>query len=391
MIKLPYITLSILEIRKITIIAKFDYFVHLPTLQVTMIKSVIIGHGSFIPPRVIKNDFFLNKEFYDESGQKIERPQEEIIQKFQDITEIAERRYATDDLMNSDMATIAAKKAIENAGIDKETLDYIMVGHNFGDIDPVQRQIDLMPSVSSKVKNKLNIQNSKCRPYDMNFGCPGWVEGMILADQLITSGFAKRILVIGSDNLSRAVDPHDRNSMIFADGAAAVVLEGKELNEPVGILGYETLCTNIEEIDYICTGKSLNPNYIGSNVNVRMKGRKVYEYALKNVPAAIKETLDKVGFHIKDVAKILLHQANAKMDYAIIERLYKLYDMEATHEVAPMTISYLGNTSVATVPTMYDLIKNGKMEGHSINSGDLIVFASVGASMVINAVVYREP
>ena len=123
-----------------------------------------------------------------------------------------------------------------------------------------------------------------------------------------------------------------------------------------------------------------------------MAGRKIYEYVLTNVPPAIKETIDAAGIGIDDVEKILIHQANAKMDYAIIPRLYKLYGKtEYDHNITPMIIQEMGNTSVASIPTMYDLITKGKMQGHSMKKGDYIVMCSVGAGMNINAFVYKMP
>ena len=86
---------------------------------------------------------------------------------------------------------------------------------------------------------------------------------------------------------------------------------------------------------------------------------------------------------------VFIHQANEKMDEAIIKRFYRLYDLKAPDDVMPMTIDKLGNSSVATVPTLYDLVRNGKLEGHSISKGDIVMFASVGAGMNINAIVYR--
>jgi 3-oxoacyl-[acyl-carrier-protein] synthase-3 len=122
---------------------------------------------------------------------------------------------------------------------------------------------------------------------------------------------------------------------------------------------------------------------------MKMFGRKLYQYALETVPGAIKACLDKSGMHLNKVDKILIHQANGKMDDAIIERLYKLYDMEVLENVMPMTISWLGNSSVATVPTLLDLILKGEFEPNEIKEGDNIIFASVGAGMNINAVLYR--
>lgn len=357
-----------------------------------MLNTIITGSGHFLPERIIKNDFFLEYDFFGEDGQKIEKPIEETIAKFQEITEIEERRYADDRMYTSDLAAIAAKKALEEAGIDKEELDYVIVANNYGDIDPVYRQVDSMPSIATRVKNKLGIKNNHCRPYEMLFGCPGWIEGMILAHHLFLSGTAKKALVIGADTLSRAVDPHDRTAMIFSDGAGAVVLEAVESDKKEGIISYDTLCDSLDEMDYLTNDESLKSDYEGSKVNIKMRGRKVYEYALRKVPALIKRTIDKSGLDISDINKILLHQANAKMDHAMVQRLFRLYNIkEIPEDIAPMTVQKFGNSSVATVPTMYDLISKNKLGNHKFHPGDHLVFGSVGAGMNINAVVYKIP
>ncbi len=357
--------------------------------NINMINSVITGSGHYLPNRIVTNDDFVNHEFFDDNGNRLEKSGEEITRKFEEITEIRERRYVEDNLLNSDIATEAAKIAIEKAGIDPEELDYVICAHNFGDIDAVARQIDIMPSMSAKVKHKLGIKNLKCKPYDMTFGCPGWIESLILAHQFIQAKIAKKILVIGSDTLSRAVDPHDRTAMIFADGAGAVVLEAKEAEVQYGIINHATLSYNGDEMNYLVNGTSLNPDYVGSIKNINMKGRKVYEFVLKNVPPAIKQLLDDSDLTITDINKILLHQANAKMDHAMIERLYKLYGIEIPENVDPMTVQFLGNTSVATVPTMFNLIKENNLAPHQFHANDKIIMASVGASMNINAVIYQ--
>ena len=119
-----------------------------------------------------------------------------------------------------------------------------------------------------------------------------------------------------------------------------------------------------------------------------MHGRKIYEFALKNVPLAMKAALRKVD--VKDVKKILIHQANEKMDEAIINRFYKLFNKEMPDGIMPMSIHKLGNSSVATVPTLYNLILNNQIENHEIKQGDIIILASVGAGMNINAIVYKQ-
>ncbi len=125
---------------------------------------------------------------------------------------------------------------------------------------------------------------------------------------------------------------------------------------------------------------------------MKMDGRKLYQYALTNVPDVVKTSLEEAGVDFDDIHKVLIHQANAKMDHAILERLGKLYGInEVSKDIMPMTISWLGNTSVATVPTLLDLILRDEMDGHQINKGDTIVLATVGAGMNINSVVYTVP
>ena len=354
-----------------------------------MLNSVIIGSGSYIPEKVIDSSYFMSAKFYDEKGEPINKPNEEIIQKFVDITEIKERRYVNDDENNSDIAYRASEIAIQDAGIDRENIDYIICATNFGEIG-VNGKSNLMPSMSARIKNKLGIKNRKCVNYDMIFGCPGWVEAMILADTLIKANKAKTILVVGSETPSRALDPHDRNRMIFADGAAAVVLKATEEN--TGIIACSTLCDNGEETFFLDMAPSLNKEHNQERLYVRMAGRKTYEYVLNNVPPALKDIIEEAGIGIEDVQKILIHQANAKMDYAVISRLYKLFGIkEYDHNIAPMTIQYLGNTFIASIPTMYDLIIKGKMEGHHFKKGDHILMCSVGAGMSINAFIYKLP
>ena len=123
-----------------------------------------------------------------------------------------------------------------------------------------------------------------------------------------------------------------------------------------------------------------------------MNGRRLYQYAMEFVPETIKAGLDKLNLHIKDIEKVLLHQANGKMDDAIIKRLYKLYNIKKVPEdVMPMTISWLGNSSVATVPTLFDLLIRGELDTKLPEKDDLLVFASVGAGMSINSIVYKMP
>jgi len=138
-------------------------------------------------------------------------------------------------------------------------------------------------------------------------------------------------------------------------------------------------------------GKSFKQDEVtGENLYLKMNGKRLYQYALDTVPQAIKACLDKSKTHIEDISKVLIHQANGKMDDAILKRLYALYNItEMPHNVMPMSISWLGNSSVATLPTLLDLILKDNLKTHTINPGDILVFASVGAGMNINAVTYK--
>ena len=355
------------------------------------IYSVIKGTGSYIPEKVVKNEDFLNNTFYENYDKPItERDTAEVIQKFYEITGIKERRYVTDGLGNSDIATIAAQRAIETSNIDPETLDYIILGHNYGEAKN-GTNVDIVPSIAARVKNKLKIKNPWCVAYDLPFGCPGWVQGLIQADYYIKSGDVKRILVIGSEILSTFMDPYDRDSMIFADGAGAVVLEATESQQPIGIISHVTRTDAGDATFYIYDNHSLNSQKADEyKFTIKMYGRKVYEYALTNVPAVAKMAIDKANLNITDIKKVLIHQANEKMDDAIISRLLKLYGIRQVPEnLMPMTIGWLGNSSVATIPTMLDLILKNNFPPHSISKGDHIVLTSVGAGMHINAVVYK--
>ncbi len=356
------------------------------------IWTTIVGTGSYIPERRVANSDFLNNTFYSSDGEVLERGNQETIDKFEAITDINTRRYVTDDLQTSDIALFAAEDALSSSNIDKESLDYIIVAHNFGDIAAHNRRSDFVPTLAARVKHRLEIQNPGTIAYDLPFGCPGWLQALIQADYFIKSGDAKRALVIGAETLSRICDPHDRDSMIYADGAGACIAEGKTGESPIGILAHCARSDTYKHAHLLHMGRSSNPVFDGSDLFLKMQGHKLYEYALRLVPRVVKECILKADLTLGDISKVLIHQANAKMDDAIIQRIFKQFGADPVPALmTPMTISWLGNSSVATLPTLLDLILKGKLEGHRLKSGQKIVFASVGAGMNINAAVYAIP
>ncbi|MDC8100466.1 3-oxoacyl-ACP synthase III family protein [Chryseobacterium rhizosphaerae] len=347
----------------------------------------IIGVGNYIPSETITNLFFDKHVFLNKEGVLLKENNASITDKLKKITGIEERRYASSTQVTSDLGLIAAQAAIENAGIDPETLDYIIFAHNFGDVRFGTVQSDTVPCLAARVKHLLGIRNNFCVAYDVLFGCPGWIEGMIQANAFIKAGIAKRCLVIGAETLSRVVDIHDRDSMIYADGAGAAILENS--TDDSGIKSHLSASYTLTEKDYLYFGKSYNNERCPDTKYIKMDGRKIYEFALSNVPDAMKKCLDNSGYTIDQLDKIIIHQANEKMDEAIVSRFYQLYNTPLPENIMPMVIHKLGNSSVATIPTLLTMILNGELEQHEIKKDDIVLFASVGAGMNINAFVYK--
>ncbi|NOY51925.1 MAG: ketoacyl-ACP synthase III [Chlorobi bacterium] len=363
---------------------------------------VITGTGKYIPDNIVANSDFAKNNFYDTNGKPFDASHKELTDKFKAITGIEERRYADDDQCASDIGTIAARIAIEDAGIDPETIDQIIVAENFADVKKGTIQTDTLPSVASRIKHNLKIENPACVAYDIIFGCPGWIQGVIQAYSYIKSGIAKRCLVISAETLSRVLDMSDRDSMIYSDGAGAAIVEGSESDHKEGFLSFNAATYAKNEAYYLFLGKSNMPGADPKLRYLKMHGRKIYEFALTNVPDAMKTAMDRAGADIHDLKKIFIHQANEKMDFEIIKRFYRIYRVRNIPEyIMPMSINRLGNSSVGTVPTLFDMVRKGECQRvshdpeafaqgkHQLNKGDLIMFTSVGAGMNINAIVYR--
>ncbi|CAM1355353.1 3-oxoacyl-ACP synthase III family protein [Tenacibaculum halocynthiae] len=353
-----------------------------------MTNVIITGTGAYIPSITKKNVQFTDTNFLNVDGTPIKDTNEVIIEKFKAITGIEERRYAKNELNTSDLGFLAAQKAIEDAKINPEEIDYIIFAHNFGNVKPNSSQSDLLPSLATRVKHLLKIENPNCVAYDILFGCPGWIQGVIQAQSFIQSKIAKKALVIGAETLSRVIDEHDRDSMIYSDGAGACIIEGSENNNS-GILSHASQTFTKDEAYYLFFDRSYNKD-TNSDINyMKMHGRKIYEFALNNVPNAMKAALDKSGIEINQLKKVFIHQANEKMDEAIIKRFYRLYNKPVPEGIMPMSIHKLGNSSVATVPTLLNLVLKGEIENQHIEKGDVIMLASVGSGMNINAIVYK--
>lgn len=353
-----------------------------------MINTIFVATGKCIP-EINKNklEFLENKFYVQENGRYILDPKliRERVQQLSEITGIEDRRYAREDQNSSDLGVIALK----DTGCDVETLDEIIVATNFGDIDSKYHKVNNVPSIASRIKNKLGIKNPRTKAYDITYGCPGWLEGVIQAHQKIQGGYAKKIAVIGTEILSRVCDPHDMDSMIYADGSGAVILKAQEGRKKEGILSFSSR-TDADFSEFLTMGPSNNPDYSDKErLFLKMQGKKLFAYAKRNVPEVIHEAIKEAGITLADLNMILIHQANERLDNEILEKMN--LSSEQIKKLTPMTIKWLGNSSVATLPTLMDLVFKYRMMDYFIDSNELILLASVGAGMNRNAVIYKMP
>jgi 3-oxoacyl-[acyl-carrier-protein] synthase III len=352
-------------------------------------NTIILGTGNVIPDLAVPNTQFESNEFYDRDGVKIERGGKEIVDKLEAITGIRERRYVPFDQDSIALMTEASRLAVEDAGLDINELSGIIVAHNAGNMVPQTGAFHTVPNLAARLKNSLNCTNHQCFAYDILFGCPGWLQGVIQAHQAIRCGDAQHVLVTGLEIASRMLDPHDVDSMILGDGCGACIVSRSD-NETNGIVSYSTFSHAQDDNQIIYLGES-NKRGVAGSCYFHMNGREVYKYATKWVPLVVKDALDKAIIDIGDVNLFLFHQANGKMLDAIVKNLAEVCDVSENlfEGKVPTTIEFLGNTSVATIPTMLDLIRKGKLNDYSISGGQIAVMASVGAGMHCNALVYR--
>jgi 3-oxoacyl-[acyl-carrier-protein] synthase-3 len=355
----------------------------------TASRSIISGTGSVIPELLVPNSHFESSEFYDRGGTRMEKSGAEIVAKLEAITGIRERRYIPFEQDSIQLMTDASRLAVEDAGLNANDLSGIIVAHNAGNMIPDTGAFHTVPNLAAALKHELHSANHNCFAYDVLFGCPGWLQGIIQAHHAIQCDDAEHVLVTGLEVASRLLDPHDPDSMILGDGCGACVVSRSPTSEK-GLIAYSTFSHAMDDNRIIYLGPSHKPGVEGS-CYFHMNGRAVYKYATEWVPKVIQSALAKAKLNVTDVDLFLFHQANAKMLEAIAANLAELCDVspEIFAGKIPTTIDFLGNTSVATIPTMLDLIRTRRLAGYEIREGDVAVMASVGAGMHCNAIVYR--
>jgi 3-oxoacyl-[acyl-carrier-protein] synthase III len=262
-----------------------------------------------------------------------------------------------------------------------------------------------VPNLATRILHKAGYDGragGKMMARDVVSGCPGWLDALTLADLELKAGTAKRVAIIGAETLSRVRDPYHKDGLIFSDGAGAVILEAIEGPEREGILSWDReLITYFDPkgsdvtdpSQYLSMRPSKNPAHDQSKLYLDMMGPEVAQLAIVHVPRIMAAVLEKEHLGVQDVDLYLLHQANKKLDFDMARAAgIPEGDLEAR---VPITLDDLGNSSVATLPTMYDLIARRQLVNgnarHTFVPGSYLGFASVGADMCANAMLYKMP
>lgn len=353
------------------------------------LNTIIRNSGVYIPDNEITKEYFHDRVFYNPAGEKMSKPTVEIAQNLVNISGIEKRCYVmNDDHTTSKIAALSVEDMFKNENLNRETLDYIFTAHNFGDVGTQSTFGDFMPSISAKVKKHLEIENPLCLPHDTIFGCPGWVQGFIIADQIMTE--KQKSVVIGSEILSRVVDKHDPNSMLFGDSAGSVLVEKVSSDEKFGVLYHKTYCHSTSTLHYLVNDGSNNPDDKGGPY-IKMVGKKVFEYAITYLPELIINGIEELDIDVHEVSHFILHQANKKINDTVARKIEERFKTKLTKEI-PLSLLKYGNTSVATIPVLYHKMAKGEMgEENKIKPNQIIIFASVGAGMYCNVVIYKAP
>ncbi|SOC44965.1 beta-ketoacyl-ACP synthase III [Salinicoccus kekensis] len=303
----------------------------------------VLGLGTYVPDKVFTNFDF--EKILDTSDEWIT-----------EMTGIKERRFAEDDMDTSDMAVIAAERALEDSGVGKEDIDLVIVATSTGD--------HRFPAVANILQDRLGLNNVPSM--DQLAACTGFIYSMITASQFIQAGTYKNVLVVGVDKLSKIADFTDRSTaVLFGDGAGAAVMG--EVDEGFGIRSFE-LGSKGSGGQYLYDDKD--------DGKLRMNGREVFKFAVRQMGESSVNVTEKAGFTNEDIDMLVPHQANIRIMDAARER------MKMPKERMSSTIDKYGNTSAASIPlSIHHELKNGK-----IKAGDNLVLVGFGGGLTWGAI-----
>jgi 3-oxoacyl-[acyl-carrier-protein] synthase-3 len=293
--------------------------------------SRILGTGSYLPARILTNA---------DLEKLVETNDQWIVER----TGIRERHIAAEGEFTSDLATQAARAALDVAGLAPDDIDLLLVATTTPDL--------VFPGTACIVQSKLGMTNGK-PAFDLQAVCSGFVYAMSVADQFIKTGAARHVLVIGAETLSRITDWNDRgNCILWGDGAGAVVLGASD--EPGIIATHLHADGRYKELLYTTTGPSTG---LHEPALMRMEGNAVFKMAVKTLDRIVDETLQANGLQKSDIDWLVPHQANIRIISATARKL----GMSMDHVVT--TVAHHGNTSAASVPLAFDVaVRDGRIQ-----------------------------
>ena len=319
----------------------------------------IIGTGSYLPPRRLTNN-----DLAAELAQRgLETSDEWIVER----TGIRARHFAEPDVTSSDLALEASRKAIEAAGIEASDIDLIIVATSTPDM--------VFPSTAAILQHKLGISNG-CPAFDVQAVCSGFVYALTVADSMLQTGAAKRVLVVGSEVFSRILDFNDRTTcVLFGDGAGAVVLEASD--EP-GILATE-LHADGSHVGILCVPGNVSGGNVLGDPLLKMDGQAVFKLAVSVLDKAARSALEKAGLTDADIDWLIPHQANIRIMQSTARKL------KLSMDKVVVTVDQHGNTSAASIPLALD---HGVRSGQ-VKKGQTVLLEGVGGGFTWGAVLLK--
>lgn len=309
-------------------------------------KTRILGTGSSAPANIVTND---------DLAQVIDTSDEWIYSR----TGIKQRRIATDETAGS-LATEAAKRALDNAGVNAEDIELIIVATTSPDYT--------FPNTACIVQSNIGAVGAMC--VDISAACTGFIYGLSMAEAYIQSGQFKKTLIIGAEYMSSEVDWKDRSTcVLFGDGAGAAVLAA--VNDEAESFRAVSCLHSDGSKGHVLTAGDRTKLCNGEQDYLHMDGQEVFKFAVKKVPESISEVLDKAGIQLDDVTHFVLHQANIRIIEAVAKRL------GVGMEKFPTNLANYGNTSAASIPILLDELNRNNI----LKRGDKIILSGFGAGL----------
>ena len=322
-----------------------------------VLRSVIRGCGSYLPARAVSNE---------ELARSVDTSDEWIVER----TGIRQRHIAAEGEMTSDLACLAANRALEAAGMGAGDIDLIVLATSTPD--------QTFPATATVVQARLGMTQGAA--FDVQAVCSGFIYALAVADNFLKAGQSKRVLVIGAETFSRILDWEDRGTcVLFGDGAGALVLEGVKSNRAAverGVLSTHLHADGRHHDSLYVDG---GPSSTRTTGYLRMKGREVFRHAVSNLAKVVDETLDANGLSAEDIDWLVPHQANKRIIDSTARKLGLSLDKIV------LTVDHHGNTSAASVPLALDeAVRDGR-----IREGDLVLMEAMGGGFTWGAALAR--